>query len=186
MARILVLCLIYVQPPSQFGQVPQVSLLLLENVNKRRFQCLSGKYLHSFHTETLKYLFLFTQMTGTQIQGVWVFFFSSPARLWSCLWRWDYHLKRISGLWVLCVQVWDERQSHLSHDSGRHLAALHIWGRSRGREERAYMHIPHFPVGALSPTTHTEIGKYLLYGCCVYTWGDAVYGKLQLCSSEMK
>ena len=78
MARILVLCLIYVQPPSQFGQVPQVSLLLLENVNKRRFQCLSGKYLHSFHTETLKYLFLFTQMTGTQIQGVWVFFFFLP------------------------------------------------------------------------------------------------------------
>lgn len=46
--------------------------------------------------------------------------------------------KRISGLWVLCVQEWDVLQSRRSHDLGHHLAALHIWGISGGQEERVY------------------------------------------------
>lgn len=65
-------------------------------------------------------------------------------RLWSCLWRcvWGgYYLKRISSLWVLCVQVWDEQQSHLSHGSGRHLVVPHIWGRSRGQREKESGHV---------------------------------------------
>lgn len=49
--------------------------------------------------------------------------------------RRGYSLERILSLWVLCVQVWDEQRSRLSHDLGRHLAELHIWGKSRGQGE---------------------------------------------------
>lgn len=52
-----------------------------------------------------------------------------------CPLRWQHCFKRISSLSELCVQVWDEQQSHLSRGLGRHLAALHKSGRSGGREE---------------------------------------------------
>lgn len=53
----------------------------------------------------------------------------------SCLLRRQRCFKRISSLWELCVQVWDEQQSHPSRGSGRHLAAPHRSGRSRGQED---------------------------------------------------
>lgn len=81
---------------------------------------------------------IWTVCTQKNVTFFLFFTVNIAARLWSCVWKSNYYLKRISSLWVLCVQVWDVQQSHPSHDLGHHLAALHIWGRSRGQEERAY------------------------------------------------
>lgn len=104
-------------------------------------------------------------------------------RLWSCLWRWDSYLKRISSLWVLCVQVWDEQRSHLSHDLGRHLAVLHILGISRWQEERAYMslstlHIQHLPVGAWFSLSYQTLRLVNIY------WTNIVFKHREMQSQE--
>lgn len=89
--------------------------------------------------------------------------------------------KRISGLWVLCVQEWDVLQSRRSHDLGHHLAALHIWGISGGQEGRVYelisAHLTAHVHAALSRLCRVLRNKhtdqfYLLYGALRQTDRD--------------
>lgn len=149
------------------------------------------KYLNSFHTQSLKYLLFFTQLTKTKIQLVFMQSIYEPG-YGDVRGEGRYRLKRISSLWVLCVQVWDEQQSHLSHDSGRHLAALHIWGRSRGQEERVYTLIAaHFTAHSAFASwcwvlLNKQIGKHLLNKSCIWTRRGAIWGQLRLCVERGK